>query len=292
MSHWPQITEPELVKRLSLSDDEFAEFIRAVITELPPREFNAAVLTQALGYPWARPKGSFLLRADTVELLADLPTDERQHLVRQFTSPKDGRLPLLAIGSNGSPEALERKFAHFSGEDDRTVLVLSGQLRDFDVGAAAQPTMYGAMPATLFPSPGTAVSTAILWVTQAQFTQLAWSEITYRLGRLQTRFDIDEVAEGFDEVLAFVSRFGAFCVEGSPVALAAIPAGNRTATPLTQEQLLDAAAALAIGPGATAETLVRAIFEDMDQLVPKIVSRLHPESLPFASERWTPFKAA
>jgi len=292
MSQWPQITEPELVKRLSLSDDEFAEFIQGVIAQLPPREFDAAVLTQALGYPWARPKGSFLLRAETIELLADLPSEERQRLVRRFASTDAGRLPLLAIGSNGSPEALERKFAHFSAEDDRTVLVLSGRLHDFDVGAAAQPTMYGAMPATLFPSPGTAVSAAILWVTPVQFTQLAWSEITYRLGSLRTRFDVDEVAEGFDQVLAFVSRFGAFCVGGSPVALAAIPASNRTATALSQEQLLDAAAALTLEPGANAKTLVQAIFEDMNQLVPKIVAKLHPESLSFASERWTPFKAA
>jgi hypothetical protein len=289
MSQWPQIIEPELAKRLSLSDDEFADFIRAVIAQLPPREFDESVLAQALGYPWARPKGSFLLRTDTIELLADLPSDERQRLVRQFTSAEAGRLPLLAIGSNGSPEALRRKFAHLSAEDDRKVLVLSGKLADFDVGAAAQPTMYGAMPATLFPSPGTAVSTAILWVTQAQFTQLAWSEITYRLGRLRTRFEADEVTESFDEVLAFVSRFGAFCVEGSPVALAAIPAGNRTAVALSQEQLLDAAAALAIGPEANAEALVRAIFEDMGRLVPEIVAKLHPESLSFASERWTRF---
>jgi hypothetical protein len=286
---WPPISEPELLNRLAMGDAEFAEFIRAVIAQLPPRSYEAAVLEQAISYPWLRPKGSFRLANGEVELLAGLPADERQRLIARFSSADSGRLPLLAIGSNAAPEALERKFAHFGDEGDRAVLGLSGHLHGFDVGVAPQPTMYGAMPATLFPSPGTAVSATILWVTPAQFTQLAWSEITYRLGRLRARFDVEEAADGFDAVLAFVSRFGAFCVDGKPVALAAIPASGRTATALSQEQLLDAAAALAIGPGATAETLVRAIFEDIGQLSPRIVETLHRESQPFTAAGWTPF---
>lgn len=289
MAEWPPIREPELLKRLGMDDAEFAEFLGAVIAQLPPRTYGTAVLAKAIAYPWARPEGSFRLEAGGVELLQDLPAAERQRVVRELTSVGSGRLPLLAFGSNAAPETLERKFAHFAEEDDRTVLVLTGRLHDLDVGVAPQPTMYGAMPATLFPSPGTAVSAAILWVTPAQFTQLAWSEITYRLGRLQARFEVDEGSEGFDEVLAFVSRFGAFCVHGNPVALAAIPAIGRTAEALTQEQLLDAAAALALGPEATAETLVRGIFEDIDLLAPRFATTLHRESLLFDSPSWTPF---
>ena len=33
---------------------------------------------------------------------------------RRFTGADSGRLPVLAIGSNAAPEALERKFAHFA----------------------------------------------------------------------------------------------------------------------------------------------------------------------------------
>ncbi|HEX7293922.1 MAG TPA: hypothetical protein VF259_05210, partial [Solirubrobacterales bacterium] len=157
------------------------------------------------------------------------------------------------------------------------------------VGAAAQPSIYGAMPATLFPSPGTAVRTTLLWVTPAQFTQLTWSELHYRLGRLRARFEADDGLAGFDEVLAFVSRFGAFCVDGRPVALAAVEASDRRAEALTQEQLLDAAATLALGPGAKAETLVRAIFEDLAGTNEKIAATVRKASLPFDSELWTPW---
>jgi hypothetical protein len=289
VSAWPPIEEPKLLERLAMDDREFAAFIRVVVAQLAPRECDAAAIALALGYPWTRPPGSYLLSGEAVELLASLAALDRDRLIAGLTTPDSGRLPVLSIGSNAAPEVLARKFAHFGGEEDRTVLALTGRLHDFDVGVAAQPTMYGSMPATLFPSPGTAVRATVLWVTAAQFTQLAWSEITYRLGRLRTRFDVDESPTGFEEVLVFVSRFGAFCPDGEPVALAAIPASGRTAPELTERQLLDRAAALAIGPDAGAETLVRAILEDPADTVVKIAATVHGAALPFASKRWTPF---
>jgi hypothetical protein len=292
MSGWPPIAEPELLARLAMDDEEFAAFIRTAIAQLPPRTHDAASFAQAVGYPWARPKGSYLLADGEVQPLEDMDREERGRVLRRFAGDDGGRLPVLAIGSNASPEATVRKFAHFADQNDRALLALTGRLHDFDVGVAAQPTMYGSMPATLFPSPGTAVRATLLWVTPTQFTQLAWSEITYRLGRLRTRFEVDVSDAGLDEILVFVSRFGAFCVDGAPVALAAIPARDRTAAELTQEQLLDAAAALAIGPGANAETLVRAIFEDTSAILPKIAATVHKAALPFASERWAPFDPA
>jgi hypothetical protein len=289
MPAWPPIDEPELLERLAMNDEEFGRFIGVMVSQLAPRRCDAATIALALGYPWARPPGSYLLTGEAVELLTGLEPRDRERLIARFTASGGGRLPALSIGSNAAPEVLMRKFAHFSGEEDRTALALTGHLHDFDIGVAAQPTMYGSMPATLFPSPGTAVRATILWVTPAQFTQLAWSEITYRLGRLGARFGIDEGTAGFDEVLVFVSRFGVFCPGGQPVALAAIPARGRTAPELTEEQLLDRAAALAIGPGANAETLVRAIFEDPVPAIAKIAATVHKAALPFASERWTPF---
>ncbi len=288
MSGWPSIDEPELLRRMAMDEEEFAAFIGTVIAQLAPRGCDAAAVALALGYPWVRPPGSYLLTDGRMELLGDLAGGERERLIARFTSA-DGRLPVLAIGSNAAPAVLERKFAHCGAADDRTVLALTGRLHDFDVGVAAQPTMYGSLPATLFPSPGTAVAATLLWVTPAQFTQLAWSEITYRLGRLRTRFDVDESPAGFEEVLVFVSRFGAFRPDGEPVALAAVPASDRTAPELTQAELLDAAARLAIGPEADAEALIRAIFEDPTRIVPEIVATVHQAALRFSSERWTPF---
>jgi hypothetical protein len=290
MSEWPPIAEPELLRRMTMGDEEFAAFIGDVIGQLPPRPYDPALLALALAYPWTRPAGSYLLSGGKVGLLAELDPGDRDRIVAGFSSGAGGRLPVLAIGSNAAPEVLRRKFAHFAGEEDRAVLALSGHLHDFDVGVAAQPTMYGSLPATLFPSPGTAAAATLLWLTPSQFTQLAWSEITYRLGRLRTRFEVDETVTAFDEVLVFVSRFGAFCPDGDPAALAAIPATRRTAPERSEEQLLDAAAILALGPKASAETLVRAIFEDPAETVARIAATVHRAALPFTSERWTPFR--
>ena len=292
MSEWPPIAEPELLDRLALDDQKFREFVQTLAGKVPPRAYEVASFERAVGYPWGRPEGSYQLTSAGIGLLAELEEGDMDRVLARFTSPGAGRQPVLAIGSNAAPETLERKFAHFPDEEDRAVLALTGRLHDFDVGVAAQPTMYGSMPATLFPSPGTEVCATVLWVTPTQFTQLAWSEFSYWLGKLQTRFDVDGSATGFDEVLVFVSRFGAFCIDERPVALAAIPAAGRTAEALSQEQLLDAAAALAIGPEADAEMLVRAIFEDMSQIAPRIEATVHKASLPFTSESWTPFSPA
>ncbi len=290
MPEWPPIDEPELRKRLAMDDEEFAAFIRGVVSQLAPRACDAAAVALAVGYPWERPAGSYLLAAGAVDPLVAMEARARELLIARFATADGRRLPILSIGSNAAPTALERKFAHFGDAEDRTVLALTGRLHEFDIGVAAQPTMYGSMPATLFRSPGTAVRATMLWVTPAQFTQLAWSEITYRLGRLRARFAVEEIAVGFEEVLVFVSRFGTFCPRGEPVALAATAATGRTAVALTEEQLLDAAATLAIGSDANAETLVRAIFEDPAATVAKIAATVHKAALPFASEGWAPFE--
>jgi hypothetical protein len=276
---WPAIDDPELLHRLRLGDEEFREYVRRIVVAVPPRPYTEDELAHALGYPWARPPGSYRLAADgTVAPLADPAPEELA-----------GRLPLLAIGSNAAPEVLERKFAHFEDPADREVFALAGHLHGFDVGASAQPTLYGSMPATIFPSPGTRVATTLLWVTPTQFVQLTWSEVSYFLGRLRTRFEVAGSEAHFDEVLVFVSRFGAFTVDGEPVALAAVPAEGRTAPALTQRQVLDAAAALALGEGADAADLVRTVCEDMGALAPRVAATVWPRSRPFASERWTPF---
>lgn len=286
----PPIAEPELIERLALDDEQFREYIATFVAAIPSRMCDADAFAWACAYPWVRPAGSYLLNADGgVELLSTLDEPERERLIERFAAPDGERLPLLAIGSNAAPETLQRKFAHFPDPADRTVLAVHGRLHEFDVGYAAQPALYGALPATIFPSPGTAVDALLLWVTPTQFTQLTWSELSYQLGRLRTRFEVDDADERFDEVLVFVSRWGALCVEGAPVALAAVPAQWRTATALTQREVLDLAAEMTLGPGASAEQLVHAVFADLAGLWPALAATLHRAGRPFASERWTPY---
>jgi hypothetical protein len=291
VSEWPPIGERELVQRLSLDDEGFEAFLDGLLGSFPRRDYEAAILARALAYPWARPSGPFHLVDGVVDALEDMGEEDRVSLCDRFTSDP-GRYPVLAIGANGSPEGLERKFAHFPDAEDRTTLVLTGWLHDFDIGAAAQFPINGQMPATIFPSEGTAVRAALLWVTATQFTQLAWSEMGYRLGKLKARFEVDGVEEHLDEVLVFVSRFGTFHLGNGPVALAAILANGRIADALTQEEILDAAAELVLGPGENAEALVRAAFDDLGETARKAKSTVRRQSIPFVSDRWTPYGQA
>lgn len=271
-----------------MDDEEFEAFVEALVNDIPPREYEAAVLERAIGYPWTRPEGSFRLVDDAVDLLEEMSEDERAAVEDKFESDP-GRHPVLAFGANGSPEGLRLKFAHFPDREDRTALVLTGWLHDFDVGAAAQHTLYWTIPATIFPSPGTTVRAALVWVTATQFTQLIWSEMNYRLGKLRARFDVDGAGEPLEEALVFVSRFGALRLADGPVALQAVPARGRTFQALAQEAILDAVAELTLGPGANAEALLRAAFDDFGGTARKAAGPVGSRSIPFASDRWTPY---
>jgi hypothetical protein len=285
---WPPITEPELLERLTFDNEQFLAFIHNLAAAWGRREYQPELFEHALAYPWKRPAGSYLLQDSDLELLRDLDPAKRESLAKDFTQD---RYPILSIGGNGAPEWLTTKFAHFPNREDRSVLVLTGDLHGLDVGAAAELTPLGYMPANLFASPGTAVRAAVIWATAGQVTQLTWSEVSYGLWRLdEARFDVDEADLQVEEVFAYMNRFGTFCVDGAPVALAAIPATGRTANALTQEELLDVVARLVIGGDARAEDLVRAIFDDMADVTVRETETVWPAGQQLV--RWTSFSAA
>jgi hypothetical protein len=252
---WPAITDEKLLGRLGLDDAAYLEYLTAFVEVLGEREWDPAMLTRAYGYPWERPVGSFVLRGGEVTALSSLDASERAELVARYTRH---RFPIVAIGSNGSPVALRTKFGHLAEPEDRDVLVLTGKLHDLDVGAIPTVTLYGSMPAALFESPGTAAHLSVVWLTTTQVTLLTWAEIGYRLGRIEgTRFEVDGDDADVPSVLAYVARLGAFCPNGDPVALAAVPATGRTARARTQEELLGSVAPQLLEDGASAEDLVR-----------------------------------
>jgi hypothetical protein len=291
VSPWPPITEPLLLERLAMSHEEYLAYFATITKSIPSRAFDAALYEHGLGYPWERPESSYLMRGDVVEPVAEMDGDRRAAVFARFAAAEGegARFPLLAYGANGAPETLVMKFGHFPPHD-RDVLVLAGALHDFDVGAAANVSFYGAMPATIFASPWTAMRCAVLWVSAVQFVQLAWTELSYCLGRLdRVRFDADDAGAGLRSVFAFVSRFGAFSPEGGPVALAAVPAEHRTATAMTQAELLGAAARIAFGDRASSEDLARELFDDYHAFAWRRGPAIRRARTRFACDRWVTF---
>lgn len=172
---------------------------------------TAAILKRALEYPYAVPERSYLyLDGEAKELPAAGPdlTD---------------RTPLLAYGANAAPTALARKLAPLPEVE---MPVLRAELEGFDVVYSAHVSPYGAVPGTLYESPGTTVPVFVIHPTAEQRALLTASEPNY---------DLVEV----NGIAAYRSRHGCLEVDGSPVALAAIRAAGRTLPELDEPAILD-----------------------------------------------------
>ena len=101
---------------------------------------TTTLIALATGYPYEFPACSYLF-ADHAR--HPLPDD----LLAELT----GRIPVIACGSNRAPEQLARKFQDWPLP--LRIPVLCAKLAGFDVVYSAHFTRYGAVPATLHPSP-------------------------------------------------------------------------------------------------------------------------------------------
>jgi hypothetical protein len=289
------ITDPELLARQLMSDEEFHEHLLALAVHFPAREWTQASFEHGLRYPWSRPERSYLLRGGHTTLLHELDPAERAGVLASHVQPAADRTPLLAFGSNAAPKNLALKLAHHESPADREVLVLAGHLDDLDVVATASVATYGAMPATLAASAGTSVRAAVMLVTATQLTTLTWGEVPYRIGRLNgARFTVEDGVEGVElgSPLAFVARWGAFAPDGEAAALAAIPAKGRGNRAWTQRELVERAADIVLGPdGGGAEALTRLGAADLLALADRALVALRPYAQPFGFPGWQPIAA-
>lgn len=148
---------------------------------------------------------------------------------------RDERTALLAYGSNGSPEVLARKLS-LSADP---VLVEPGWLHDFDVVYSAHISLYGAVPATLQRSPGTAARVAVLHLTPEQLRLVSATEPNYEPTRLKGARCELLGGEIRTELSIYLSRHGCLLVDGAEVALVAVPARSRRFGELSEPQVLE-----------------------------------------------------
>ena len=259
-----------------MSDDEFFAFLAGLLVHVEERTLDEEHYQHAIGYPWERHPGSCVVRDGRIDDLAGA----------EAVMHEPGRVPLLAYGANASPERLALKFGHLP-EGHRTAVILAGWLHGFDVGATAQPPMFSSMPGTLVVSPGTQVRVAMLYLDEVQFTTLWWTELSYKVGALSgIQLELDEAAQPVDHAIAFVSRYGAFCVDGEPVVMSAVEARERRFEALTQEQIMAAAARGTVGSQATARDLVRAAYEHPADFFADHLQDMLATARRFESDRW------
>ena len=174
---------------------------------------RSALLARARGYPYDFPKRSFTYSNGIVmPFVAEMVQD---------------RTPVLAFGSNQSPEQLQRKYGHSA---DIVIPVQRAWLRDFDVVYAARITSYGAVPAMLQSHSGVNVSLAVTWLDDAQLAVMHDSEGVGSgydfalLSGIHLELDTRELRS---EVHLYASLHGHFVHDQTAIALSAVSARGR-----------------------------------------------------------------
>ncbi len=181
-------------------------------------------IVRALDYPYTRPEGSYLF---TEGKALPLPEDY------SF----EDRLPVLACGSNGSPEQLQRKYKDWANIE---IPVTAAKLADIACTYSAHFSGYGSMAATLSHLPGCVSSAHITWLTEAELSRMHETEalgMNYYFAKLQEISVVCERSGPLDQIHAYISLRGAYLLEGEPVPLAGIPTEGLQKRALDQREM-------------------------------------------------------
>ncbi len=187
---------------------------------------EAGRLALAKEYPFAAPSRSYFFSHGDVR-----PIEEALF---------DGRAPVIAHGSNRSPQQLARKFANHAG-DDGEIPVTYGWLSDYDVVYSAHVTNYGAIASNLHHSPSCRVKIAVTWLNARQLDRMHETEgHNYPFGRMVEIALEKEAGPGrrMTEALIYVSRHGCLQRDGAPIGLAAVESHQRPYATLSQLEAL------------------------------------------------------
>lgn len=215
------------------------------------------VVERAMRYPYAVPAHTFAQRGHETLSPQEVEIDPAE------------RTLLLAYGSNGSPEVLARKLA-LSADP---VLVEPGWLHDFDVVYSAHISPYGAVPATLQRSPGTAARVAVLHLTAEQMRLVSATEPNYEPTQIEGARCELAGGDAKSELTVYLSRHGCLLVDDAEVALVAVPARDRHFAELSEPQVLEHVRAT-VSPQESIDSFVLSSVAD------PVLAQAHSAQLP------------
>jgi hypothetical protein len=226
----------------------------------PPHGFEIDhLVAHVAAYPFARADTSCVLVRDhaveLIELDEERPEDS---LVRTpdgdvsalggyceslgiDRSRVPGRVrPLLSYGANASPVELARKLAG----TDPVVPVALTEVGDLDAVFSAHASPRGGLGAAVQRSPGTWIEVALTYLHEDSLALIDATEWNY-----------DRIAMPGRELEAYVSKHGCLMLDGTEVALAAVPARGRRFPAMETLDAVEAVRAK-IAPDRTLEQFV------------------------------------
>ncbi len=206
---------------------------------------NSMDVARAKDYPYHIPRVSYLYADGTV-----------QELTRPVI---DGRIPVIAYGSNRAPHQLAAKFRAWP--PGTTIPVSLGWLKGYDTVYSGHFTSYGALPAMLYPTPWAKVEVSVIWLTPAQLDRMHETEgtINYQFSRLDS---LDLEVEGIGRLghaFAYAGRRRPLRWQGRPIPLAAITAEGRVDMPLYEVDVLTLACRH-LAPDAVLDAFIRQVI--------------------------------
>lgn len=215
---------------------------------MAPLAASSDTVTRALGYPFARPRDSFLFTGG-----------EARPLPTPFT-PDPSLTAVIGYGSNAAPEHLRRKYGI-----NATIPVVSVLIHGLDVVYAAGISAYGSVPATVRTSPDTQLTSSITLLDKDQLTRMHGTEGGYLFCRLRPGCGVRVTWNGADfalPVMCYVTK--ALLVDGVPIALKAMAASGRTFTELEQRDMQEKVIEIA-GLGESVDEFIERNVMDPDR---------------------------
>ena len=228
----------------------------------------AAAIQHACAYPFARPACSYLFKDGGMH-----PLSPDFH---------EGRIPVLASGSNASPKRLRAKF----DDADDPIPVTKAVLHDFAVVFAGHFTGYGAIPATLAPSPKASTTVWITWLTRPQLAIMHRSEGVIACREVEQRYDYIELGnlDLHPEQSGPVSSAGAYlsrrmmAPEGHPIRFAEVSSRQCQLRALNQRSVLRLAHKL-LDPDVSFSMFMSRVLSDPSQRQ-ALFYELSPKTMP------------
>jgi hypothetical protein len=227
-------------------------------------------VAHAKAYPFPIPKNSYVIHHEGHRELSD----------SQPLPDLSGLTPVLACGSNQSPEQLTRKFDNL---DEFPIPVLKSRIKDFDAVHSPHFSAYGSIPATLHYHPGVTATLFTTWLNDAQLARMHETEVAAENYHFVRLYDIKLDIEGGDRlksVHAYISSRGSLCHEGKPLALQAVPATGRQWPEISQDDV-QSIARDRLSPGTGLDAFITENVENTETRRNRI-KQLATNALPFA----------
>jgi hypothetical protein len=226
-----------------------------------------AKLARARDYPYHLPERSYVWWGGR---------DDPLHIDEFDPALTEGRTPVLAVGSNQSPQQLARKYGIGS---HHVVPVERGRLKDFDIVYAAHISRYGAVPSMLQAAEGVSVTLFVNWLDDEQLDIMHATEGNYHFA------EIDNVSLQLDDgreetkIYLYVAQLGHYLHDGAPVSLEVMPAAGRTNTAANTAEMLRRVQQRLSHAGDHDDFVLR--LADDDAFRKACIERLSEDSVPF-----------